>query len=62
MLSAIVVNKPNVASGRMEPETLNGFIAAAQELGLSITDEETFLRDQQQLVFRWGRNAVETPT
>jgi hypothetical protein len=26
MLSAIVVNKPNVATGRMEPDTLKGFI------------------------------------
>jgi hypothetical protein len=61
MLSAIVVNKPNVASGRMEPETLKGFIAAAKELGLSITDEEAFLRDQQERVFEWARQTIETP-
>ena len=58
MLSAIVVNKPNVASGNMEPETLKGFIAAAKELGLSVTDEEGFLRDQQQRVFQWAKDAV----
>jgi hypothetical protein len=39
MLSAVVVNKTNVVSGSMEPETLKGFIAAAKELGLSITDD-----------------------
>jgi hypothetical protein len=56
MLSAIVVNKQNVDSGRMEPETLKGFIAAARELGHMITDEEAFLREQQARVFAWARN------
>jgi hypothetical protein len=55
MLSAIVVNQGNVATGRMEPDTLKGFIAAARNLGFSITDEETFLRQQQHRVFGWGR-------
>jgi hypothetical protein len=61
MLSAIVVNKPNVATGSMEPETLKGFIAAAKELGLSITDEEAFLRHQQELVFGWAKHTIVTP-
>jgi hypothetical protein len=60
MLSAIVVNKPNVASGNMEPETLKGFIAAAKELGLSVTNEERFLRDQQERVFQWAKDTVGT--
>ena len=60
MLSAIVVNKPNVSTGHMEPETLRGFIAAAKELGFSITDEQAFLRDQQRRVFEWA-NADSTP-
>jgi hypothetical protein len=51
MLSAIVVNKPNVSTGTMEPETLKGFIAAARDLGYSVTDEEGFLREQQDRVF-----------
>jgi hypothetical protein len=55
MLSAVVVNKQNVASGNMEPETLKGFIAAARELGFSITDEEAFLREQQRRVFEWAK-------
>jgi hypothetical protein len=58
MLSAVVVNKQNVASGSMEPETLKGFIAAARELGFSITDEETFLREQQRRVFEWAKSSV----
>lgn len=58
MLSAVVVNKQNVASGSMEPETLRGFIAAARELGFSITDEEAFLREQQRRVFEWAKGLV----
>jgi hypothetical protein len=54
MLSAVVVNKQNVDDGRMEPETLKGFLAAARELGYSITDEENFLREQQRRVFEWA--------
>ena len=54
MLSAIVVNKPNVESGTMEPETLRGFVGAARELGYSITDEQGFLREQQARVFEWA--------
>jgi hypothetical protein len=61
MLSAIVVNKANVGSGNMEPETLKGFIAAAKELGLSIIDEEAFLRDQQKRVFEWASQTTEMP-
>jgi hypothetical protein len=54
MLSAIVVNKPNIGTGRLEPETLKGFIAAAHDLGYTVTDEEGFLREQQALVFAWA--------
>jgi hypothetical protein len=54
MLSAIVVNKPNVRSGTMEPETLKGFIAAVHDLGYQVTDEEGFLREQQASVFEWA--------
>lgn len=56
MLSAVVVNKPNVATGRMEPETLKGFVAAARELGHDVADSEreSFLHAQQQAVFAWA--------
>jgi hypothetical protein len=57
MLSAIVVNKPNVRSGAMEPETLKGFVAAARDLGYAITDEEAFLCEQQARVFEWAATA-----
>jgi len=51
MLSAIVVNKANVDSGRMEPDTLKGFVGAARLLGYAVTDEEAFLKEQQARVF-----------
>jgi hypothetical protein len=54
MLSAIVVNQENVATGKMEPKTLKGFIGAARDFGYVITGEEVFHKEQQELVFRWG--------
>jgi hypothetical protein len=57
MLSAVVVNKQHRETGRMEPETLKGFIAAARDLGHEIDDAEMFLRDQQQAVFAWAKDA-----
>ncbi len=54
LLSAIVVNQRNVGTGDMEPTTLRGFIEAARWLGYTVTDEEGFLREQQQRVFDWA--------
>ncbi|MGB0439880.1 MAG: hypothetical protein ACPGFC_07225, partial [Paracoccaceae bacterium] len=51
MLSAIIVTKHNRHTGRMEPPTLAGFIEAAHQLGHTVTDAETFLRDQQRAIF-----------
>jgi hypothetical protein len=61
MLSAIVVNKPNVRSGRMEKDTLKGFVAAARELGYEVTDDEAFLREQQRQVFEWAKKGRNCP-
>ncbi len=55
MLSAVVVNKPNLKDGRMEPEALKGFIGAARLLGYTVLDEEEFLREQQARVFDWAQ-------
>jgi hypothetical protein len=55
LLSAIVVNKSNVETGVMEPETLKGFIAAARELGYSVTNDTKFLKEQQTRVFAWAQ-------
>ncbi|HLY55275.1 MAG TPA: hypothetical protein VKS60_06940 [Stellaceae bacterium] len=58
MLSAVVVNKSNVATGNMDPTTLTGFAAAAQALGYAVHDEAAFLREQQLRVFAWARVPV----
>lgn len=54
MLSAIVVNQQNVATGEMKPETLKGFVDAARWLGYPVTDEKAFLLDQQKQVRDWA--------
>jgi hypothetical protein len=56
LLSAIVVNKPNVATGEMEPSTLKGFVGGARALNISVTDELAFLSAEQQRVFAWARS------
>lgn len=55
LLSAIVVNKPNVATGQMADSSLKGFIAAARAVRISVTDERAFLRAEQQRVFAWAK-------
>jgi hypothetical protein len=54
LISAIVVAQPDVETGRMDGETLRGFVAAARALGHSIDNEEVFLRGQQEEVFAWA--------
>jgi hypothetical protein len=58
MLSAVVVNQKNLETGDMEPETLKGFIGAAQALGFAVTDTQAFLKEQQQRVFKWAQSQV----
>jgi len=55
LFSAIVVNKPNTATGEMEPGALKGFIGAARLLGYPVTDPEGFLKEQQVRVFAWSQ-------
>ncbi|MBS0563520.1 MAG: hypothetical protein JSR87_03265 [Proteobacteria bacterium] len=51
MLSAIVVNKENLATGIMAEETLQGFVRAAEALGITVKEPETFREEQQALLF-----------
>jgi hypothetical protein len=55
LFSAIVVNTPNVATGKMDPGTLKGFIGAARDLDYPVMDEEAFLKEQQARVFAWAQ-------
>lgn len=51
MLSAIVVNKENLATGIMAAETLQGFVRAAEALGMTVKEPDAFRREQQTLLF-----------
>jgi hypothetical protein len=59
MLSAIIVNKQHVTTGDMDEPTLTGFVEAARALGYVVTDATEFLKQQQELCFRWGRTQDE---
>jgi len=55
-LTAIVVSKPNLETGKFDPENLKGFIHGVQRLGLTIADFEKFAEEEQLRVFEWGRS------
>jgi hypothetical protein len=55
LLSAIVVNKPNITTGALDVDALKGFIAGVHRVEIKVVDSEAFLREQQKKVFEWGR-------
>ena len=57
MLSSVVVNQENRHTGKMKPDTLKGFITAAEQLGRTDigTDHEKFLRVEQANVMDFAR-------
>ena len=56
LLSSIVVNKPNVESGELNPESLKGFIAGVQRLNIAVLDDAAFLHEAQKRVFEWAKS------
>jgi hypothetical protein len=60
MLSAVVVNKKHIGSGKMEPSTLKGFLEAAKWLGYDIDEQKDFLELQQKECFRWATVVSES--
>ncbi|AOO83098.1 hypothetical protein [Bosea vaviloviae] len=54
LITAIVVNKQHLQTGAMEMESLAGFSEGARRLGVSVTDEPSFLQQQQKLTFDWA--------
>lgn len=54
MLSAIVVNKTHLHTGKMDPDTLKGFVAAAEGLGHAVQDGRDLLKAEQERVFAWA--------
>jgi len=55
LLSAIVVNQKNLQTGHMDADTLRGFIGGVRAVGIAVTDEVGFLRQEQKRVFEWAR-------
>lgn len=56
MVTAIVVNQQNLTTGKLEPPALKGFVKGAKMFGYAVTDEEAFLKEQQERVFEWASN------
>lgn len=55
LLSAIVVNRGGIATGRMEARALAGFTTMARRLGVAVgTDPAEFLAREQARVFEWA--------
>jgi len=51
LISAIIVNKENLETGRMQEKTLTGFALAAEAMGYQFSRAEAFLAAQQEAVF-----------
>jgi hypothetical protein len=63
LLSSIVVNKPHIRTGELDPASLKGFIAGVRSVGIPVGDEQEFLRRSQQEVFEWARSTfAEIPS
>ena len=59
LLSAIVVNKDNIKSGYLEGNALKGFIGAAKKMDFDTDDQTSFVKRQQQAIFKWAQNAPD---
>ena len=60
LLSSIVVTKLNRESGAIAGPQLEGLLNAAELVGLPVTDEETFVKEQQEQVFAWAVTAPKS--
>ena len=60
LLSAIVVNKEGIETGNLDGSAREGLLSAARQVGIDVGDPEQFIKDQQQQVFAWAKNAPET--
>ena len=59
MPSAIVVPQRDLRTGTLDGETREGFIKAAKECGLDVSDPATFVEEQQRAMFAWASTAPE---
>jgi hypothetical protein len=58
MITAIVVNKNQMASGNMDEDTLAGFSECARRLGWQVTDARAFLVAEQKATALWSRTGA----
>ena len=59
LLSAIVVNKKDTKNGDLKGKALKGFIDFAKKLDFDIGDQTSFVKQQQQEIFKWAQNAPD---
>jgi len=58
-LSAIVVTKENMETGKLDGNALEGFLSALGSLGVDVDDPENFVSEQQSKIFEWAKSAPE---
>lgn len=58
LITAIVVNKQNIRSGKLEEKSLSGFVSGVRGLGYDVgeSDREAFLEEQQRETFAFAKN------
>lgn len=54
LLTALCVKQNEVATGDLSGGSLDGFVAGARRLGLTVTDDKAFLRECQAACFAWA--------
>jgi len=57
LITAVVVNKQNIRSGKLEEKSLSGFVSGARGLGYEVgeSDRQTFLEEQQRETFAFAK-------
>lgn len=50
----------NRHSGRLEPDSMKGFIAGVRGVGIAVAGEEGFLKWAQGEVFAWAKREIGT--
>tara|TARA_R110002020_G_scaffold37828_8_gene113998 strand:+ start:378 stop:890 length:513 start_codon:yes stop_codon:yes gene_type:complete len=54
LLTSIVVGREHLATGDMDEDTMNGFVAGIRRLGVSVSEPIAFLKQCQSECFEWA--------
>ncbi len=60
LLTAICVNKSGLESGELEETALEGFVAGAQRIGMSVTDKLAFHHNSRDECWKWGAQQAKS--